>query len=164
MSGILKEFKPLLKNNVHDQYKDFWKFVVTIESNGATIEGEAMAKNQSGSKSWVIGSMHDFTKKENQYAQGGLSIQGLKVQENAPTQSTSSSSGGYYTMEKESYTISRYSHSLALDYVNSLPEKEAEKMRADFGSDLISKFAESIAKSVDKVAKMIQAANATGNS
>lgn len=163
MPGILKGFKPLLKNNVHDQFDGNWKFIVTIDENGTLIEGEGWAKNESGSKNWTEGAMHDYEKVSSQYAHNSTKFKGLKIQENTATPSNVSTTGGHYDFERESYVISRFSHTFALDYLNSLPEKESTKMKEDHGREVIGKLAESIAKSVYRVAKVVRTTNEAGN-
>lgn len=160
MQAKLIEFKPLLYNNQHSKWNDFWKFIVVLDNNGNTIEGEAMAKSQNGSKVWNIGQMHTFEMVDAEKAHGGKNIKSLKVvqKETAPADSFKSSQ--LHDMEKEAYVISRFSHSFALDYMQKADQVDIAKLKEEFGRELISKFAQSIADSVFTVARSIIDKNA----
>lgn len=160
MQGKLIEFKPLMYNGQHSKWNENWKFIVILESNGNTIEGEAMSKLQTGSKSWKVGEMHTFETKDAEQAHAGKNIRSLKViiQEQAPAGSPSYHN--HFDMEKEAYVISRFAHTLSLDYISKAEGEEMEKLKQEFGRELISKFAQSMADSVYLVAKSIIAKDA----
>lgn len=155
MQAILKEFKPLIKNNLHDKYEDNYKFSVTLEDNGSVILGEAWSKHPTGSKSWTIGLMHDYQSKDNQYCDNGKKITALKVAENATQSSTSTPSfskpTASYDFSKEAFVISRFSHTIALDHIKTLDTESLTKLKKDKGDQLVSLYAKSYANSVYEV-------------
>jgi len=156
MRGILKSFKAKLKTDgTHDEYNKIYKFVVVIEIKGVDTTGEAGSKSTSGSKSWIIGKEHEFEKNENSYAEGGYYFKGLKVIELVPNDSNPIASHSFDIM-KESYVISRFSHTFALERLLSLPEADRKKLKEDHGYEIISKLATSIAKSIYERAIEVQ--------
>jgi len=173
MQAILTDFKPLMKNNTHEIFnthgEDNYKFSVTLDSNGSTILGEAWAKSTAGSRSWTIGLMHDYSIKENSYCDNGNKITGLKVSENASATQNStpnpvfSAPTASIDFSNQAYVISRFSHTIALDYVNSLPDEDLVQLKKDKGDSLISLYAASFANSVYKVADQVMKLHEAGN-
>lgn len=152
MQGTLKGYEPKMRDGNHEKYNDFFKFVVTIEENGKEFKGEALAKGANGSKNWAIGKLHEYQKKENDYAEGGYGVKSLKVIEASKPQ------GGSPTDNtKESFVVSRFAHQFALEYLNSLNDEERGKLINDLGvKEIVSKLAKTMAKSVYNTAVLIQ--------
>lgn len=153
--GTLINFEPLIIDGQHSKWESLFKFKVTIESNGNTINGESLAKYPEGSKVWIKGKEHEFETKANQYAQGGINVSKLKCLETRQTASHDKSSLPY-DIEKESYVISRFSHTFALEYLVAMPDSQRKQLEEEYGKEVISKLAISVAKSVDNVAKEIR--------
>ena len=170
-TGILKAFEPKIYNDSHDKFNEFFKFEMTMDIQGVEVKGEAMSKDQNGSKHWKIGKEHEFEKKEQQYAVGGIAFRGIKTVELVPTSSTSSSPSAY-NITKEAYTVARFGHTMALQFLETISEKERKDMVQAFaekdittlpkealdaiivnaGRKLVSKLAKQMSESVDRVA------------
>ena len=164
-------------NDKHYFYEkmSLYGFIITIDSNGQEIKGEAFAKGTQGSKNWSIGKPHEFELKESGYAIGGYQIKGLKCLETTHEKSAQVSTASH-DIVKESYVISRFAHQIAIDYLNSLEEKdrneiiktiaekdlkELDKNQIDeiivnAGRKYISKVAKSMAESVEDIAILVQ--------
>lgn len=163
MQGVLKSFKPKLNpNGTHSERNNIFYFIVEIDISGVKTIGEAGSKSTAGSKSWIIGKEHEFEKMENSYAEGGYYFKGLKVLELVPSSSKSVASPSF-DIEKESYVISRFAHTYALERLLSLTQEERKKLETDHGTGLIYNMAAHIAKSVYEKAMQIQAMHEARN-
>ena len=169
MQGVLKSFEPKLINgqhysykNKHDEKKPLYVFVVKLESNLKEIMGEAASVNMDGSRSWEIGKNHEFEARENDRAEGGYNISKLKCLEQANSPGGQGSAFAF-DIKKESYVISRFAHTFALERLLSMNEEDRKKLETDHGQEVVSKMAMSVAKSVENVALEVQKLHEGGN-
>lgn len=162
-NGILKSFAPLLQEDgTHSKKDELYKFVVKIDEKGSETKGVALAQHTTGSKRWKLNANHEYTRIPNDYSPGGYFIKGLKCTETTNTQKPGSPQS--FDMKKESYVVSRFAHQFALDYLNTLPEKEREKLMEDLGSkEIVSKLSKTMAGSVHKIALEVQKMDEGGN-
>lgn len=164
MQGILKSFKPKLINGIHHNYTSkqgsiIFVFIITIKEGDKDLVGEAGSTHNTGSKAWKVGLVHEYTKHEKEQAEGGFNISGLKCVDTQPSEQRSSSHvvPAAHDIQKESYVISRFSHTFALEKWTSLPDEDKKQLKEAYGEQYLSKIALSVAKSVDTIALEIQA-------
>ena len=169
MQGKLTKFEAKMLDGQHDKFKDFFKFIVTIEEEGKTYQGECLAKLAKGSKSWQLGAVHEYERKENSYAEGGYSFSKLKAIESQPgTQNTPQFKppSASFDIQKEAGVISRFSHTLAFDYFKNFTDEQLEMMfKKEYEKDHpIASLAKSFCRSVMNRAKEVQVMYAGGDS